>query len=115
MRQHPRSTHVGTPTRRCPTCGWPVADCRCAKRFDEAVPQRITAVLRLEKKGHGGKTVTVVGGLPRNAPCLAALARELKRACACGGGVAGDTVEIQGDQRARVRALLQAKGWAVKG
>jgi len=37
-------------------------------------------VLRLEKKGRGGKSVTVVANLPRIAAFLAGLAAELKRA-----------------------------------
>ena len=79
------------------------------------MPDRITAVLRLEKKGRGGKSVTVVDGLPRNAPFLKELASELKRACGTGGTVAEGTLEIQGDQRERLRAALRAKGWTVKG
>ena len=46
---------------------------------------------------------------------LKALASELKKTCGVGGAVAGTTVELQGDQLARVRPLLQAKGWTVKG
>lgn len=101
----------------CATCGWPERDCRCSRRFarDEPLPARIVAKLRIEKSGRGGKTVTVVYDLPRNQPFLEALAAELKRACGAGGAVAGDTVEIQGDLRDRVRALLVKKGWTVKG
>ena len=43
------------------------------------------------------------------------LAKELKQACGTGGAVAGNTVEIQGDLRDRIRGLLQGKGWTVKG
>ena len=46
---------------------------------------------------------------------LAALAAELKRACGTGGTVADAAVEIQGDQRERLRPLLAAKGWIVRG
>ena len=38
---------------------------RWASRATEPVPTRIVAKLRMEKKGRGGKTVTVVYGLPR--------------------------------------------------
>jgi translation initiation factor 1 len=99
----------------CPTCGWPRADCRCSKRFDEAVPERIAAKLRLETSGRGGKTVTVIDGLPRNAAFLAALAGELKKALGTGGRALDEAVEIQGDRREAVRARLLAKGWTVKG
>jgi translation initiation factor 1 len=69
----------------------------------------------VEKKGRGGKTVTVVDGLPRNAEFLRDLAQDLKRACGTGGAVLGDGVEVQGDLRERVRALLLRKGFVVKG
>ena len=79
------------------------------------MPPKIACVLRLEKKGRGGKSVTVVAGLPRNQAFLTALAAELKRACGTGGTVADGAVEIQGDQRERLRPLLVAKGWGVRG
>jgi translation initiation factor 1 len=69
----------------------------------------------MEKKGRGGKIVTVVFGLPRNAAFLKDLAQELKRACGTGGATTGDGVELQGDIRDRVRDLLAAKGFQVKG
>jgi len=101
--------------RVCPSCGWPARSCRCSTTLDQAVPDRITARLRIEKAGRKGKTVTVVEGLPRNREFLRKLAGELKRACGS-GGKAGDThVEIQGEHRDALRELLRAKGWIVKG
>ena len=79
------------------------------------MPAKLTCVLRLEKKGRGGKSVTVVAGLPRNQAFLASLAAELKRACGTGGTAADGAVEIQGDQRERLRPLFVAKGWSVRG
>jgi translation initiation factor 1 len=72
---------------KCPVCGWPQRDCQCSRPREatEAVPRRIVATLRREKKGRGGKTVTVVDGLPRNSEFLKALSQELKRACGTGG------------------------------
>ena len=101
----------------CPKCGWPQRDCKCSSQFarDETVPAKIVAKLRMEKKGRGGKTVTVVYDLPANAGFLKELAGELKRACGTGGSVADNTVEIQGDLRDRIREVLLKKGWTVKG
>ena len=110
-----RSVYQTGKGRVCPTCGWPADDCRCSKAAEEPVPARLACVLRLEKKGRGGKTVTVVAGLPRNAAFLASLASELKRACGTGGTAQEDAVEIQGDQRERLRPLLSAKGFSVRG
>jgi len=106
------STGVG---QMCPDCGWPKDNCQCSQQFDQPVPLKITAKLRMEKKGRGGKTVTVVDGLPRNAAFLKELSQELKRACGTGGAVLDGAVELQGDLRDRVRAALEKKGYIVKG
>jgi translation initiation factor 1 len=106
------STDVG---RVCPGCGWPVDNCRCSTGAAQPIPARIVAKLRMEKKGRGGKTVTVVDGLPRNDAFLKELCQELKRACGTGGAISGGTIELQGDLRERVRELLLKKGFVVKG
>ena len=102
--------------RICPGCGWPVRTCTCSKgAADEPVPARVVAKLRVEKKGRGGKTVTVVYDLPSNAAFLKELCQELKRACGTGGAVSDNTVELQGDLRDRARELLVKRGFVVKG
>jgi translation initiation factor 1 len=106
------STQAG---RICPTCGWPQDNCQCSTRAEAPVPARVVAKLRLEKKGRGGKMVTVVDGLPRNARFLKDLSHELKKVCGTGGTVADGAVELQGDLRDRVRAFLTKKAFVVKG
>ena len=108
------STGVG---KICDRCGWPERDCKCSTRAagDVQVPDRIVAKLRMEKAGRGGKTVTVVYDLPRNAAFLKELCSELKKSCGTGGAVADNAIELQGDLRDRVRELLTKKGFRVKG
>ncbi len=104
--------------RTCVKCGWPLSNCQCSKTLTAgkaAVPDRVVAKLRMEKKGRGGKTVTVVFGLPANDEFLKSLCADLKRACGCGGATTEDGVELQGDLRDRVRAHLEKKGFVVKG
>ena len=102
--------------RVCPACGWPAADCRCSKTArTESIPKRVIAKLRVEKKGRGGKTVSVVDGLPQNAAFLKDLCQELKRACGTGGAVSEGAIELQGDLRDRIREHLLEKGFVVKG
>ena len=79
------------------------------------MPARIVAKLRMEKKGRGGKTVTVVYDLPQNEAFLKELSQELKKACGTGGAVAENTIELQGEMRERVRDVLLKKGYVVKG
>ena len=100
----------------CPRCGWPEKDCRCAATLagGREPVGKITAKLRLEKRG-SGKSVTVVDGLPDNSEFLAGLAKELKRLCGTGGAIGDQSVELQGDQRERLRELLAKKGWTVTG
>lgn len=99
----------------CRKCGRPSPECRCSASFDDAVPAKIVAKLRIEKSGRGGKTVTVIDGLPRNRAFVKVLAGELKKACGTGGKAGEGQVEIQGDQRDAIRRLLQERGWTVKG
>ena len=66
--------------------------------------------MRFERKGRGGKAVTVVEKLDLAPPELEAWLAELKRALGCGGAVEGDALVLQGDLRARVGALLEARG-----
>ncbi|MFN8544178.1 MAG: translation initiation factor [Candidatus Binatia bacterium] len=65
-------------------------------------------VLRRERKGHGGKTVTVLTGLPLGN--LDALVRALRRGLGCGATVDGDRVLLQGDLGDRAAAWLVARG-----
>lgn len=106
------STGVG---RVCATCGWPEKECRCSRPAEEPVPKKPVAKLRLETKGRGGKSVTVVDGLPRNEAFVQELAKALKKALGTGGTVLGDAIELQGDRRERVREILAARGFLVKG
>jgi len=104
--------------RACVTCGWPLSNCQCSKTLaagKAAVPNRVTAKLRMEKKGRGGKTVTVIYDLPANDDFLKSLCSELKKACGCGGATTEDGIELQGELRDRVRAHLEKKGFLVKG
>ena len=103
---------------KCPVCGWPQRSCTCSsqkKQGNAAVPVRIIAKLRIEKKGRGGKTVTVVYDLPRNDTFLKGLSQRLKRECGTGGAVTEDGIELQGEMRDRVRSILQRLGYSVKG
>lgn len=94
--------------------GWsPPAEVEPAPEVDAAQrtgkgPAR--AVVRLERKGRGGKEATVVEKLALSPQALRAWSDELKRALGCGGAVEGEAIALQGDQRERARRWLEAKG-----
>jgi translation initiation factor 1 len=112
---HARIVYSSAAGRMCPACGLPERGCQCGAAANAQIPDRPVAKLRMEKKGRGGKTVTIVFGLPHNAAFLKDLSQELKRACGVGGTPTTDGVELQGDLRERVRERLLAKGFLVKG
>jgi translation initiation factor 1 len=101
--------------RVCATCGWPADQCKCSSKVEEKVPSKVVVKLRLETKGRGGKMVTVLDGLPRNSDFLEGLAKDLKKALGTGGSVVGATIELQGEWRERLRALLPSRNLSVKG
>ncbi|MEE9393305.1 MAG: stress response translation initiation inhibitor YciH [Planctomycetota bacterium] len=70
--------------------------------------------IRRETAHRGGKTVTVVLGLPLAPKELKALAKKLKAACGTGGSTKDGVVEIQGDHREKIKATLERLGYVVK-
>jgi translation initiation factor 1 len=70
------------------------------------------AVVRYERKGRGGKEVTVVDKLELKPKDLEAWCSDLKAAMGCGGFVDEETIVLQGDLRTRLPAVLTAKGVA---
>ena len=59
------------------------------------------------KAGRGGKTVTLVTGLPTGD--LDAAAKALRRLCGSGGTVKDGAVEVQGDHRRRIADHLSGR------
>ena len=103
------STDAG---RMCPNCRQPVASCLCRA---QALPKTDGVVrVSLQTKGRGGKSVTLVQGLPLDAAALAVLGKQLRSACGSGGTVKEGLVEVQGDHVAAVMAALQQQGYNVK-
>lgn len=68
------------------------------------------AVVRYERKGHGGKEVTIVEQLDLSLVQREQWLKALKASLGCGGRVDGDDLVLQGDQRERLPKLLEARG-----
>lgn len=68
------------------------------------------AVVRMERKGRGGKEVTVVERLELEPADREAWLKALKNALGCGGALEGETLVLQGDQRKRLPELLASRG-----
>lgn len=63
-----------------------------------------------ERKGRGGKTVTLVEGIAVKGEKRRSLVRELRSTLGTSGKMEDDVLVLGGDQRERLRAWLQAKG-----
>jgi translation initiation factor 1 len=79
-------------------------------RTTEALRPIPRAVVRLERSGRGGKEVTVVEHLAITTSARDEWLKALKAALGCGGNVEDERIVLQGDQRKRLPALLQARG-----
>lgn len=71
--------------------------------------------LKLSISNRAGKIVTVVSGFTRQRRLMEALASELKHALGVGGTWRQGILELQGDERDRVRPILRAKGFKLRG
>jgi len=99
--------------RVCPGCGKAATLCGCSKKGLRPAGDGIVRVQR-ETKGRGGKTVTVVTGVPGGDEAVRTVAGELKRRCGSGGTLKEGNIEIQGDHRDLVVAELERRGYRVK-
>lgn len=67
-----------------------------------------------ETKGRKGKGVSIIHGLDADDKTLKALCTELKKKCGCGGAVKSGSIEVQTDDRNKLKGLLEAKSYQVK-
>lgn len=123
---------------RCEKCGKLKAECRCLNlppkrkmgggkagevRTDGGMvlnartaqpPADQVARIRTEKR-KGNRVATLITGLEHVGNDLAALCTELKQLLGTGGSVQGRTIELQGDQVAKVAQFLEVdKGFTVR-
>ncbi|MHA2070661.1 MAG: stress response translation initiation inhibitor YciH [Candidatus Thorarchaeota archaeon] len=89
----------------CPNCGLPIDLCVCETIAQEEA--RITVTVERRK---WGRLTTVVEGFDKTID-LGDLATKLKGKLACGGAAKHGHVELQGDHRGTITAVLAKLGF----
>jgi translation initiation factor 1 len=77
-------------------------------------PSQRKALVRLDRKGRGGKSVTVIEGLQIPQKEREALLKQLKTKLGTGGTVKDTCLEIQGDHCDALMAALEKLGYPTK-
>jgi len=71
--------------------------------------------VHFEKKHRAGKKVTIVSGFVGSLDNMKALGKLLKTKCGVGGSVKDGDILVQGDLKEKVKGILVAEGYRVKG
>jgi translation initiation factor 1 len=103
---------AGLPAGGVPPAPAPVAATAPLSKRDEPNRNRGRVEIRRTTAGRGGKTVTVVSGFVGiGLPEKEQLAKKMRAVCGCGGTVKDGDIEIQGDNREKIAAILTEAGF----
>jgi len=94
-------------TEICSVCGLPKELCVCEEIAMEEQQIRIYTTRR-----RFGKLMTILQGINRKDIDLKDLTTQLKTKCACGGTVKEGRIELQGDQKRKVKGILVKMGFS---
>jgi translation initiation factor 1 len=70
--------------------------------------------IRRESKGRGGKTVSIIDGLPLTEKEMKVLLKKLKAQLGTGGALKNRALEIQGEHHDKLMQLLENEGFQAK-
>ena len=72
--------------------------------------EKSTIRVHLEKKGRGGKAVSIIKGLAMTDTMMKDIAKKVKSHCGVGGTQKNGEIIIQGDHRDKIISLLEGMG-----
>ena len=91
----------------CPVCGLVKELCVC-----ETIAKESQKILVYIERKKFNKNYTIVEGIDEKEIDLKDLAKRLKSELACGGTIKGGKIELQGEQRQKVKKILIDYGFA---
>ena len=83
-------------------------------RSQPSLPKDGVVRVFLDRKGRGGKSVSVLRGIQSHPEGKKTLLKQLKSKLGTGGAVKDGNIEIQGDHRDRIVVLLEKMGYRAK-
>ncbi|MCQ2055908.1 MAG: stress response translation initiation inhibitor YciH [archaeon] len=90
----------------CPVCGLPKELCMC----EEIAREQQSVTISVDSRRYG-KVVTVIDGIDENDIDINDLSKQLKSKCATGGTSKDGRIELQGDHKKKVKAVLEDMGF----
>lgn len=69
--------------------------------------------ITLDTKQRAGKAVTLITGFMGKTEDFESLSKQLRNYCGTGGSVKDEMILVQGDQRIKVKQLLQKQGYGI--
>lgn len=100
--------------RLCPECNKPITSCSCKPASGTSTNNDGIVRIRRETKGRKGNGVSIIEGTGLTEGEAKTLAKYLKQSVGAGGSVKNGAIEIQSDQRDKIKLALEKKGFTVK-
>jgi translation initiation factor 1 len=92
----------------------PSIECHTKKTPSRSKLEADLVLITQQKKGRKGKGVSILKGLNLEQSELKKLCSLLKKQCGCGGSVVQETIELQTQDRIKLKNLLEHYGHQVK-
>ncbi|RLI96240.1 MAG: stress response translation initiation inhibitor YciH [Candidatus Aenigmatarchaeota archaeon] len=89
----------------CAKCGLPKELCTCEVMAKEEEKIRVYTITR-----RFGKKTTVIEGISKDLD-IKKILKEMKSRLACGGTMKGNSIELQGDHKPKVKGILAKLGF----
>lgn len=93
----------------CAVCGLPKELCVC----ETIAKEKQKIVVKIVKGKYKNMFLTIIEGIDIKGDEAKNIATQLKKSLACGGSIKESVIELQGDHRKKIKAILQKLGFQI--